>query len=614
MKWKIVFLICIAFSLFLISPTLSTLFKTPPNTVNMMVGHYFEDYYEYLSFVKQGQKGSLILTNLFDSGDRSNLFSPWWPYSFLGYISFLFHLDIPPSLIYWTAAAVFSFILLLLTFIAVSTLLKKEKFLIQLLAFLLIIISCGFFNIFDTLKDPAHKIIPYDFWYSAGSPFSRYHIGTPHHQITHIIFLLMVLFAINRFHKPLKLTTVVGYFIFSFLLLILSPPQLLLFWLAYLMATIVVIISHLFAGGTKNPEICGEARLLSTPTCLSPDRSVGTSLGGAQKDLADLSKSLISKLFLPFLTTAILLVPLAYFLYKYSFSSPTYIATKLWDIHNLYYPQLSLFILTCGPLILLAPLGLAVYFSRLSFEKLFFFFITFFSFLFVLVPFNIFSTNTSIFTFIGIHNQRFNTPASYLFLGVATILLLKAIFKKPRLILTISFLLLIFISLSLFGSWQIHAQNIYRAGFLQFMPKELYLGLQVLEKEKDETAVLASPQSFLGIIIPAISGKRVYIGRSIFTLNLEEKTTNARKFYSLKMTPSEALDFLKKEKIGFILLTNSEPNEKEFLEHYNFLKVEFKNSQLTILRPLYSIKRQPAVVKDRDKICGRLHLSLPRIG
>lgn len=548
MKLKIVVFICFLFSLFLISPVVLTLFNTPPNTVNMLVGHYYEDYYEYLSFVKQGQKGNLIPINLFDSNDRSNLFSPWWPYSLMGYVSFILHLDIPPSIIYWISAGTFSFILLFLTNITVSTLLKKEKSIIQLMSFLLIITSSGFFNIFDTLKDPLHKIIPYDFWYSAGSPFSRYNIGTPHHQITHIIFLIMVLFAINHFQKPLKLVTFAVYFILSLLLLTLSPPQLLLFWLVYLSSAIFTFLKS---------KIHDPAKLV---------------------------------FLLPFITSTICLAPIAYLLYKYSFSSPVYIAGKLWDINHFYYPQLLLFILTTGPLILLALFGFIVYFSRLSFEKLFLFFITFFSFLFILVPINISPTGGNILAFIGIHNQRFNTPHSYIFLGVAAILFIKAIFKKPVRIVAVSLLILIFSSLSLIGSWQTHSLDPYSVGFLQFVPNELYRGLQVLENDKDDAVVLASPQSFLGIIIPAVSNKRVYLGRSIFTMNLDEKTAIANKFYSMNLTPSEAREFLRKENIGIILLSTFEPNEKEFFEHYNFLKIEYKNSNLTIIRIINPIE------------------------
>ncbi len=570
MKLKVVIFICFLFSLFLISPVVLTLFKTPPNTVNMLVGHYYEDYFEYLSFVKQGQKGNLIPVNLFDNNDRSSLFSPWWPYSLMGFVSYIFHLDIPPSIIYWIGAGIFSFILLFLTNITVSTLLKKEKPIIQLMSFLLIITSSGFFNIFDTLKDPLHKIIPYDFWYSAGSPFSRYNIGTPHHQVTHIVFLFMVLFAVNQIHKPLRLVTLAVYFILSLLLLTLSPPQLLLFWLAYLVTTIVVVISHLFAGDAREGIPNGAQNI------------------GFEHHLGKLERQdpqiMINKMFLPLITTIICLAPIAYLLYKYSFSSPVYITGKLWDINHFYYPELSLFILTTGPLILLALSGIIVYFSKLSFEKLFLFFITFFSFLFILVPINISLTGGNILAFIGIHNQRFNTPHSYLFLGVAAILFIKAIFKKPVRIVAVSLLILIFTSLSLFGSWQTHSQDPYSVGFLQFVPKEQYQGLQVLGNDKDDAAVLASPQSFLGLIIPAVSNKRVYLGRSIFTMNLDGKTAITNKFYSMNLTSPEAREFLIKENIGFILLSTFEPNEKEFFEHYNFLKIEYKNSNLTIVR------------------------------
>ena len=541
MKLKLFFLLpfftSLVFSLFLISPVMLTNLKTPANTVNMMVGDYYEDYFEYLSFIKQGQKGNIILENLFNGNEGGKIFVPWWPYSLLGYLSFLSHLNIPPALIFWFSSAFFAFILLWLTFMAVTIVLKKEGFLRQFLAFLLIIFSSGFFNVFDSLKTPDFKIIPYAFWYSVGPPFNRYSIYTPHHQLTHIIFLLGLLFIISRIRLPLTFSTLGGYFLFSLLLLFLSPSQLLLFWLSYLASATVFLMLN---------KILNKQRF-----------------------------------FLPFMVTAILLTPIAFLLYRFSLSSPTYISGRLWDVQHLYHPQISLVILTFGPLLFLFPLGLQPYFSKISFVKLLFFFVTFFSFLFVHFPANILVTN--FLTFLGIHNLRFNTPNSYLLLGTSAILALQTIFKKTKGILVTSILILIYLSLSIFGSWQINSRSPYQAYALQFLPGEIYQGLTVLEQQRGDFTTLTPPGSFLGVIIPAISAKRVYIGRSILTLNLNEKNSLATKFYTFKMTATEAEEFLKKEKIDTILLTRSEATEAEFLRHYSFLQVVFKNSQLTIL-------------------------------
>jgi len=51
----LVCLISVSYALLLLSGVISTIIHKPKDTVNMMVGHYYEDYYEYLSFVKQGQ-------------------------------------------------------------------------------------------------------------------------------------------------------------------------------------------------------------------------------------------------------------------------------------------------------------------------------------------------------------------------------------------------------------------------------------------------------------------------------------------------------------------------------------------------------------------------------
>jgi len=523
--------ISLCFSLFLISPVLATIPKTPPNTVNMMVGHYFEDYYEYITFVKEGQNGHFILSNLFSSDDPSRYIAVWWPYALMGFVTYLLKIPIPVQIVFWLSSAVFSFVLFMLVYVTICRLLPRGRASTKLFAFLFFLFSGDFFTV---SLSPTLILTPINYWYAIGSPFSRFSNVTPHHQLTQIIFLAGLLFA-SRENKNLNfIKETVVLFVISLLLLSLSPPHLILFWLAIFTTK---LICTLFI-------------------------TVGDSSRGA---------------FFPFLFSFLLTLPIAFFLNQSISSSPSLLAGKIWDTSHYYYPSLTIFAQNTGLLLILAILGLPFYFSRQSLSRVLFFTLGIFSFLLTLTP-----QFKPFLSLVGVHNLRFQTAFSYFFLAVSSVILIAKIFKENLVRYFVSTAIVAFFLLSLYANWLIMLKVPYGAGNLQYVPWATYQGIKTLEKTNDDRIVLTTPSSLQGLLVTAVAGKKVYLGRSIFTLHLSEKAEKASSFYSLKMTESEAKTFLEKEHIGYILLSPWEQDPQKILAKYGFLKIIFQNDHLTI--------------------------------
>lgn len=526
---------CCLFAFILLSPVWQTVFHQPPNTVNMYVGHYFEDYYEYLSFIRQGQKGHLILQNLFTTDDPSHFFIGWWPFSLLGYLGFLIHVPLAPMHLYWLSSFVFCVAFTVLTFKAVSLLAGQDSFIRKLSVLLLICFSCSFFSV--SLQNRI-GIAPIDFWWSIGSPFARYNIGTPQHQLTQIVLLSALLLfctvSLDRlFHQSLILT------VSSLLLLSLSPSHLILMWMTIFSARIFMLLIKQGFNLKKMALLC-----------------------------------------LPFIISFAVVAPLALYIFGQYQSIPTLISSREWEMKSLYYPSLVQLVLSLGPLAILALFGLPYYFRRMSFPRLVFFFLAFYSFFAVLVPLSYQSGN--ILRFLGVHNLRFYTAGSYVFLGISCLGLLKTIFRQKKVYYIAVFLLLIFFLPSFYFYWQKISSNPYAASFLQYLPKDTYYGLHFFDKYPQTDTILASPSSWLGLVVPSAIGKRVYYGRSIFTLDTQNKKKKADDFYRGKINSAQAQNFLDQEKISFILLTPADGTREQFGQLYPFITPVYQNSAITI--------------------------------
>ncbi len=540
--------ISLFYTIFLLFPLIMMVVNKPQNTINLMVAHYYEDYYEYLSFVKQGQQGHLVLQNLFTNDDAGKFFLSWWLYSLMGFTSYITQIKIPVWIIYWLYEAIFLFLFFLLTYFAISQVLNKKSPLLKLSAFALTIFASPLFNI--SFKNNI-AISPFNYWYSIGIPFSRYNSGTPHHLISEVILLLGILTTLRVFKNGGLLKKFIVFFIFSLLLLITSPPLLIIYWFAILLSFMIEKFSRI------------------------------KSIIAAKKYLFIDGLIYVAPLFF----ASVLSLLLAALFNKLSLESPTLTSSRLWELNNLYYPPASLFILSIGLLFFLAILGLPIYFSSWESTRAVFFLIFLLGAAMTLIPINF--LNKNVVTIVGIHNLRFFNPNAYIFLGASAALLIEKIAKRPAriFIITCAILTVFFISLGTLWRNKIKTKAIYdEIGQQQYMTKDLYYGISLLENSKNKGIVLTSPASNLGLIIPALTGRKVYYGRSIFTLDIDNKRNKAINFYSMRMTKDEAKNFLQKERIDSIILTGIDSDKKLLMDYYRFLKEEFSNNQVALMR------------------------------
>jgi hypothetical protein len=527
MKKIIVVLMAFCFTLILLLPVFLTAYDIPKNTINMMVGHYYEDYYEYLSFVSWGQKGNFFISNLFTNNDPGRYLIPWWPYVFLGFGTYFMQIPVPPQVVYWSASFFFCFILAILIYLNLAKLLKDYPWRVRLISFLAVLTASPWFNF--SWKEKI-EIIPYNYWYAAGSPFARFNIGTPHHQIAQIIFLLGLLWA-GEFKEKSK--GKVGKFaLLSVLLFSVSFPLMLVFWLSF--------------------GIIG----------ISFKRVALLKLVGGVYLVGGLALSFFYLLLIKVLGV-----------------TPVHQGAGIWDSANIYFPPLILFILVSGPILFLGILGMPIYLKRLTYTKSLYLAVTIISFTAILT-----TPLKSFWQFLGIHNLRFTTVGSYILLGAAAALLLHKIIKNKFLYLLAGAL---FISSSLpsfITFWQEAKKGPITAGYMQYMPETIYQGLKFIGGQKDDSTVLTSSTSSLGLVVPALSQKKVYMGRSIFTPDLKERISEADKFYGLKMDKKEAIDFMEKEKIGYVLALNLDANRNKLEKTYPFLKSVYNTYDLAIFK------------------------------
>ena len=139
---------------------------------------------------------------------------------------------------------------------------------------------------------------------------------------------------------------------------------------------------------------------------------------------------------------------------------------------------------------------------------------------------------------------------------------------------------------SMITIWEKNVIGIYSINYLQFMPKEIYKAIGLLESANHESVILTSPSSSLGMVVPALTGHRVYIGRTFFTLDWDSKVKVARKFYALDMSKEEAKQFLFDNNIKYIIILQNETDPLQMNQKYGLQSLSSDNL-ITILSPVY---------------------------
>jgi len=547
-KYKqIIIILCIStlYSLFLLSGTLTSIIKTPKETVNMMVGHYYEDYYEYIAFVKQGGYGNIIFHNPFTNDDKGTLFVPWWPLTLTGFIYSLI-LKLPASLAFWISSFINMIVFFVLSFKAIDLIMKKCSYRNKLFAFMLSLISSSYFSLENW---QTFKINIYNNWTSIGFPFTRYNIGTPQHQLANIIYILSIIILAKVLQQKINWKTYGWYFSLSLVLLLTRPINAVVLWFAIFLSLVIENVRPI------------------------SNKSLKTILFKVKKTL----KESFPLYFLSIITLLIFLL-----LIKLLNTSQAYQNSMNTEIHNFRYPAIKEYLLSVGIILPLAILGLPYYLKHFSFMRLVFLITSGISIFMLLVPIQIHGEN--ILSLFYVQNLRFNNPLTYVFLGTCAVEPLRRLGKGKVFYLAV-ILVLLFNIPSLFIAWReaIVWPNTISPSYLQFMPNDMYKGIKNLENSNPNKIILTSLKSKLGMMVPSISGCTVFLGINDFTLNMNNKVKTANQFFSLEMDQETAKKFLSSERISEILITKLDGRETLYLERYPFLSKTYSSDNLIIL-------------------------------
>lgn len=116
-----------------------------------------------------------------------------------------------------------------------------------------------------------------------------------------------------------------------------------------------------------------------------------------------------------------------------------------------------------------------------------------------------------------------------------------------------------------------------------YMSNDFYQGLLFLRKlEPNNAIVLGNPDTSTDIMIPGLTGKKTYSGHLLTTLNVEEKDKLAHKFFYEKQKEEEALEFLRNNRIKYIILTSYSQYAINIGKEYPFLRELFGNKMIKI--------------------------------
>lgn len=511
---------------------------TPSNYVYLAVGHYFQDYFEYLQQIAQGGFGHWLVENQFTIGDPTKTLIGWGQYLFYGKIGSLFNFS--AVTIYWLTIFILGFFLFILIFKLIEAIFVQESFVFRMLVLVIVLTAVPFIYI-----NSNGQITPYDFWYAPMSFFHRFG-GVPHHLLTSIISISLLLllarllqFNISNYSRRNILELVLTLALFV-IMITFAPFQIINILSSLVLTTMIIFIRNI-----NNFSSFGK----------------------------------IFKLFYVPLVIIIILVPIGLIINMVHKNTMVFAGTSAWEITQIYHPSLKLIILTTGPILLLVPFGIRAYLKQASYVRLLFLFFIMFSYLY-------FFTNISLIfrTF----NMRFLTPLAYLLFGSLSLLAVKSIihrFKQKGNSLVYG-VFIVFIMYFIPVNIMIY-NSISKLDQLSYIPQNIIDGMKFLNTQKGN-GVLTSPGKALGLIVPVYADKNMYLGRMMFTPDFETKISISDRFYKADMDQKEARQFLIDNQINFVLLTSIESTYNyQILENYSFLKNIYKNNDMRIYKFMF---------------------------
>lgn len=503
--------------------------KTPAGYSYLATGHYYLDYFEYLQHIASGLAGHWLPLNYF-STDDFGVDLRFLPYIMLGKIAWIFHLS--PMLAYWAAVFFLTFFTLIGFYFIINLMLNNEALYLKIIAFLIAITSGPFYKI---IVNNGHLILnPFDFWYGPATFIRRFEV-VPYHALG-VILLLGIAIVINNIWERL-----------------------------HALSKKIVVISGLVVAGLIDILMTFSPMALIS---LIPALLIISAIRFVKE------KNNRFRIFLLNFIILVLTIPIGIFLRSmrgyggFNFEISWIEKVPWWFL-----------LLNLGPIILFFPFGILDYLKTKSFLKEILLIFTIVSYVLFLSPADY---------YFGIHNLRFFSSISYVFFGVLATFGLKKIsslFNKHRkkVAIMLSLLLIVYSCLLVFNSLKprILGLDPGTETILTYVPSSLITGLQSLRNYR-EANVLTGPYGPVGILVPIFSYRRIYVGPQETSGNLKKKQLTVNFFYEGKMTDQEAKNFLKTNKLGFVILTPLDNYDVKNINRYRFLKPIYTKESIII--------------------------------
>lgn len=103
-----------------------------------------------------------------------------------------------------------------------------------------------------------------------------------------------------------------------------------------------------------------------------------------------------------------------------------------------------------------------------------------------------------------------------------------------------------------------------------------------LENIPKDSVILSLPKA--GLIIPAIPGREVVVGDLVSSYNYLQKLPEVKNFYSGKLTPEQAKNYLQKERVNYVFYGLEEKTYGNIDKYSQFLNPVFRNEDATIYK------------------------------
>lgn len=504
--------------------------KTTGGTIYLGTGHYYLDYFEYVQAIAQGMRGGWIWQNYFATDDPTRSIFGMWQYLLYGKVGSFFHLN--PFLTYWVVNFLFSLILSVLIFVAISKLLDKEPFYKKIAAYLLCLFAGPFFRLIP--DSTGMNIVTFGFWNDKNVLWERFG-SVPYHIFSYILALVVLFIVSDSLEKLTHLK-------FRSILFKSSIVSLILIFLLSFAPSIalLLILSISFT-------VC--FLFLKVLVKKQPRNSI----------------SLFFFLGIILILTIPISLAIKHFLSNNSYYASAIGFESTWQINV----GLKDFILAVGPILIFSTLGLNSYLRRISVIRLLFLFFVLISYLFFFLP---------IAKHLGTTNTRFLTGLSYILFGVLAVMWVKSL--KSTIILTL-ILLVLFLPANI-TSLRLIIEDRNIDSPISYLPIGILDGFTFLGKLPGKEAVLITPSQFLGSVLPIFVNRHTYVARPNATPNYVEKNIRTSNFYLRAMTDEQAKLFLLENGIKYIILTSIEGYDVERLYEYSFLKEVYKNKDIAI--------------------------------